>query len=85
MRRDGLQIQFVHRHFDYFVREMDRSSNRLSFAIVIGAMVVGSSVMVLAAVGPQAFGYPLVGVAGFVVAGVLGIGLALGVVRSGRL
>ena len=31
---DGLQIQFVHRNLDYFVREMDRSSNRLSFAIV---------------------------------------------------
>jgi ubiquinone biosynthesis protein len=62
-----------------------RSSNRLSFAIVIGAMVVGSSVMVHAAVGPQAFGYPLVGVAGFVVAGLLGIGLAIGVTRSGRL
>jgi len=60
-------------------------SNRLSFATVIGAMVVASSVMVHAAVGPQAFGYPLVGVAGFVVAGLLGIGLAIGVTRSGRL
>ena len=85
VRRDGLQIQFVHRDFDYFVREMDRSSNRVSFAIVIGAMVVGSSVMVHAALGPQAFGYPLVGVAGFVIAGLLGVGLALGVARSGRL
>jgi ubiquinone biosynthesis protein len=84
-RAQGLQVEFVHRDFDHFIREMDRSSNRLSFAIVIAAIVVGSSVMVHAAVGPTAFGYPLVGLAGFVVAGVLGIGLALGILRAGRL
>ena len=84
-RADGLQVQFVHRNLDYFIREMDRSSNRLSFAIVIAAIVVASSVMVHAAAGPQAFGYPLLGLVGFIAAGVLGIGLAVGILRSGRL
>jgi ubiquinone biosynthesis protein len=84
-RRDGLQIKLVHQNLDYFIREMDRSSNRLSFAIVIAAIVIGSSVIVHANVGPQPFGYPLLGLVGFVVAGVLGIGLAVGIVRTGRL
>ncbi|MBI4266603.1 MAG: ubiquinone biosynthesis protein UbiB [Acidobacteria bacterium] len=84
-RTDSLQIQFVHRNLDYFIREMDRSSNRLSFAVVIGAIVIASSVMAQAAAGPQAFGYPLLGLVGFVVAGVLGLGLAIGILRSGRL
>ena len=84
-RTDGLQIQIVHRNLDFFIREMDRSSNRLSFAIVIAAIVVASSIMVHAAAGPQAFGYPLLGLAGFVAAGVLGLGLAIGILRSGRL
>ena len=85
IRTDGMQIQFVHRNLDFFVREMDRSSNRLSFAVVIAAIVIGSSIVVHAAAGPQAFGYPLLGLAGFVAAGVLGIGLAIGILRSGRL
>ena len=85
IRADGMQVQFVHRNLDFFVREMDRSSNRLSFAVVIAAIVIGSSIIVHASVGPQAFGYPLLGLAGFVTAGVLGIGLALGILRSGRL
>jgi ubiquinone biosynthesis protein len=85
LRSDGMQIQFVHRNLEFFVREMDRSSNRLSFAVVIGAIVVGSSIVVHAATGPQVFGYPLLGLAGFLTAGVLGIGLAIGVLRSGRL
>ena len=84
-RAHGLRVDLVHRDFDYFIREMDRSSNRLSFAVVIAAIVIGSSVMVHAAVGPTAFGYPLLGLTGFVIAGVLGIGLALGILRSGRL
>jgi ubiquinone biosynthesis protein len=84
-RSDSLQIQFVHRNLDHFIREMDRSSNRLSFAIVIAAIVIASSIMVHAAAGPQAFGYPLLGLGGFVAAGVLGLGLVVGILRSGRL
>jgi hypothetical protein len=30
-------------------------------------------------------GYPLLGMAGFLAAAVLGIGLAIGIIRSGRL
>jgi ubiquinone biosynthesis protein len=85
IRADGMQVQFVHRNLDFFVREMDRSSNRLSFAVVIAAIVIGSSIIVHAAVGPQVLGYPVLGLAGFLTAGVLGIGLAIGILRSGRL
>jgi ubiquinone biosynthesis protein len=85
VRTDGLQVQFVHRNLDFFVREMDRSSNRLSSAIVIAAVVIGSSIIVHAAAEPQVRGYPLLGILGFLAAGVLGVGLALGILRSGRL
>jgi ubiquinone biosynthesis protein len=81
----GLQVEFIHRNLDYFIREMDRSSNRLSFAIVIGALVIASSIMVHAAVGPTLFGYPAIGLVGFLTAAFLGAGLALGILRSGRL
>jgi ubiquinone biosynthesis protein len=82
---EGLQVQFVHRNLEAFAREIDRSSNRLSFAVVIAAIVIASSIMVHAAGGPTLLGYPVLGLAGFVAAGVLGIGLALGILRSGRL
>ena len=38
-----------------------------------------------AGLGPTAFGYPVLGLAGFIVAAFLGMGLALGILRSGRL
>jgi ubiquinone biosynthesis protein len=85
VRRNGLRVEFVHRNLDYFIREMDRSSNRLSFSIVIAAIVIGSSIVMHAGVGPMVLGYPALGLAGFVAAAFLGIGLALGILRSGRL
>lgn len=84
-RRDGLRVEFVHTNLEHFIREMDRSSNRLSFSVVIAAIVVASAIIVHAAVGPTFWGYPLLGLVGFVTAGWLGIGLAIGILRSGRL
>jgi ubiquinone biosynthesis protein len=70
-RGDGLQIQFIHRNLDYFVQEMDRSSNRLSFAIVIAALIVASSVVFQAGTGPSVMGLPVLGLVGFLAAGFL--------------
>ncbi|MCC7007661.1 MAG: AarF/ABC1/UbiB kinase family protein [Acidobacteria bacterium] len=84
--RDGrLEIRFVHRNLEHFVTEMDRSSNRLAFAMIIAALIVGSSLVIQAGRGVAAYGYPVLGLAGFVVAAVFGIRLAIGIMRSGRL
>jgi ubiquinone biosynthesis protein len=84
--RDGrLEIRFVHRNLDHFVREMDRSSNRLAFAMIIAALIIGSSLIIQAGRGAAAYGYPVLGLAGFLVAGMFGIRLAIGIMRSGRL
>jgi len=85
LRDDRLEVQFVHRNLEHFVREMDRSSNRLSFAVLIGALVVGSSLVIQAGFGPALYGYSMLGLVGFGAAAFLGVGLALGVLRSGRL
>jgi ubiquinone biosynthesis protein len=84
-KNDRLQIQFVHRNLEHFVQEMDRASNRLSFAVVIAALVVGSSFVLQRGTGPMILGLPAVGLVGFIAAGVLGLWLAVGILRSGRL
>jgi ubiquinone biosynthesis protein len=84
-RDDRLQIQFVHRNLEHFVQEMDRSSNRLSFAVVIAALIVGSSLILQRGSGLQLFGFPALGLVGFVTAAFLGFWLAIGILRSGRL
>lgn len=84
-RDDRLQIQFVHRNLEHFVQEMDRSSNRLSFAVVIAALIVGSSFILQRGTGPYLFGVPMLGLVGFVAAAFMGLWLVVGIMRSGRL
>jgi len=83
-RTDRFQIQFVHRNLEHFVNELDRSSNRLSLAVLVAALIVGSSLIFQAKSGPAMFGYPALGMAGFLAAGLLGLWLVLLILRSGR-
>ncbi|MBI4377518.1 MAG: 2-polyprenylphenol 6-hydroxylase [Nitrospinae bacterium] len=83
--KDKLKIEFVHSGLDRLIRDMDKSSNRLSFAIIISAIVIGSSVVMLSGKEPLLFGFPMIGVIGYIVALVLGLWLAISILRSGRL
>jgi ubiquinone biosynthesis protein len=81
------RLNVRHENIDRLISELDRSSNRLSFSIVIAAIIVGSSVVVsadtdltLANIRVQNFG-----VIGYLIAGVLGLALIWAIFRSGRL
>ena len=80
-----LKLEFQHRGLDTFIGEMDKSSNRLSFGLIVAALIIGSSLMTLSDRGPHLLGLPLFGMAGFLLAGLLGLWLIFGIVRSGRL
>jgi ubiquinone biosynthesis protein len=80
-----LKLEFQHRGLDTFISEMDKSSNRLSFGLIVAALIIGSSLVTLSDKGPHLLGLPLFGVAGFLLAGLLGLWLIVGIVRSGRL
>jgi len=85
IRKDELGIRFEHRGLERLISELDRSSNRLSFAVVIAALIIGSSIVFQTEAGPKLFGYPLLGLAGFLLASILGLWLLIGILRSGRL
>ncbi len=81
------QVNIRHENLDNLGRELDRASNRLSFSVVIAAIVVGSSLMVTADPTLMVFGLRLQSLAmvGYLIAGVLGLGLLWAIFRSGRL
>jgi ubiquinone biosynthesis protein len=83
--QDRLKVEFVHVGLDNLIREMDRSSNRIAFGTVVASLIVGSSLIMVAGKGPLLFGFPVLGIAGFLFAGLLGLGLAIAILRSGRL
>jgi len=87
INRGRLQIAFRHENLDRFITELDRSSNRIAFALIVAAIILGSSVLMQTHVRPLLPGtdVPLLGLLGYVVAGLLGIWLAVAILRSGRL
>lgn len=77
-------VDFVHQGYEPMLDELDRSSNRVSFSVIIASLIVGSSLIVLAGRGPLLWDFPVFGILGFLLAGVLGFGLAIAILRSGR-
>ena len=61
----------------------DRIVNRLSFAIVLASLVVGSALMVLSDVPPKLFSIPIIGLAGFLMAAFMGFWLLVMIIRKG--
>lgn len=84
MTSDKFTIDFVHKGLEDLMGEMDRSSNRLTFGVIVAALIIGSSLVLAFGGGPKLFGFPFLGILGFVVAGVLGLWLAFLILRSGK-
>ncbi len=85
INRNQFKIDLEHRGLDKLATDLDRSSNRVSFAVVIGSLIVGSSLVMQIDKGPIIFGFPVLGLLGYSIAGLLGLWLAVGILRSGRL
>jgi len=85
LNRNQFKIDLEHRGLERLVTYLDRSSNRISFSLIIGSLIVGSSLIIQSNKGPQLFGLPLLGLLGYLIAGLLGLWLAVGILRSGRL
>lgn len=62
-------------------RAIDRGSSRLAIAIVVGALLIGSSILVFASGNSQ----PVIGLGGFILAGVLSLYVVISILRSGKL
>jgi len=83
--KDDMHIKMELKGLDKFIRDFDRSTNRVSFAIIIAAIIIGSSVIIHSGKGRMMLGYPFLGLFGYLLAGFLGLWLVWGIIRSGRL
>jgi ubiquinone biosynthesis protein len=77
----GLEVHGLEK----LILELDKSSNRISFALIIAAIIVGSSLIMTLDIGMKIYGLPAIGLVGYLFAGILGMGLAISILRSGRL
>ena len=85
LSRGRMRLEFEHLGLERFSRSLDRIANRLSFTMVVSAIIIASSLIMTADNGFKIFGYPLLGIIGYVLAGGLGTWLAIVILRSGKM
>ena len=87
MGRGQFQINIRHENIDHLASELDRSSNRLAFSVLMAATIVASS-MVLSLPGDfRILGFEIryLGFVGYAVSFIMAIGLVIAILRSGKL
>ena len=83
LTRNDIQVKLHLMGLDPYVRRLDRASNRLTFAVIISAIIVGSSIIIPAARDAAALQWLVIG--GFIVGILLALWLIIGIMRSGML
>lgn len=84
-RRGRLLIEFEHKGLEPALAELDQASNRLAYAVLLGALVIGSALLVLAGLPPYWRGVPMLGLGGFLLSALMAFWLLLAILRHGRL
>jgi ubiquinone biosynthesis protein len=79
-----LAIRFEHENLGGLIHALQNIFSRLTFGIIIAAMIIGSSMIITTGVRPFLFGYPALGVVGYVISGVLGLWLIFNIIRTRR-
>jgi ubiquinone biosynthesis protein len=82
--KDDIHIKMTHMGLEKFIRDMDRSSNRIAFSMIISAILLSSAIMHATGAGPTIYGVSILGLSAFGFAFFLGIWLIISIIRSGR-
>ncbi len=85
IRQNKMTINMEMRWIDTFLRDLDQASNRLSFSIIIAALIIGSAYLLAYSTPPLVYEISLIGLIGFSAAAVLGIWLLIAILKKGML
>lgn len=70
LEEGNIEVKLKHEKIDHII-------NQLSISLILSSLIIGSSLALITDVGPTLFGFPILGLIGFVFSGVLGAYLVL--------
>ena len=85
IRQQKLSLKWEHKGLETILATHDRISNRISFSIIIAALIIGSALIVISETPPLFYGISLIGIVLFSTAAIMGIWLLVAILRKGRL
>jgi ubiquinone biosynthesis protein len=82
IERDELAIRFRHENLESLNHTLENISNRVAFSVIIAALIIGSSMIITTGIGPVIFGFPALGIIGYLVSSILGLWLIVIIIRT---
>ena len=84
IEQGDLGFTFRLEKLEQLVNSLENASNRLTIGIITGAIIIGSSMIITTGVKPFLFGYPALGVIGYLISVVMGLWLVITILRNKR-
>lgn len=84
LEQDDLSINLQHHGLDDVDDSLKTASNRITLGLIIGALIIGSSQIVTTGIRPYLFGYPALGIIGYLLSALLGLWVIWDIFRHGR-
>ncbi len=85
LKEGEAKIRFEHEGLDPMLKTLDQAVNRAVFAIVLASLVIGSALIVLSDVPPRWHEISVIGIIGFLVAGMIGFWLLFSILRHEKM
>ncbi len=85
VRTGRARLEFKHMGLEPIIKVHDQVSNRIAFSITLAALIIGSSLIVLSGIPPKWHEVPVIGIVGFLGAGIMGFGLLVSILRHGKM
>ncbi len=85
IKQGKIRIEFEHKGLEPMFKTHDRISNRVVYGIVLSSLIIGSSLIVLSGIPPKWHEIPIIGIVGFLTAGVMGFWLLISIMRHGKM
>ena len=80
-----VKVKIESTEFKDTMKEVNKMTNRVVFGVVVSGMIIGSSYILSANVGPKIKGVSIIGITGYVISGIFALYLLISILRSGNL
>ena len=83
LEADNLTINLQHHGLTEQQAAMKSAANRIALGVIIGSLIIGSSLIVTTGNHPYLFGYPALGIIGYLLSAILGLYVIWDIIRTG--
>jgi len=84
LEHDQITVNLDHKGLDDLDNSIENASNRITLGLVSGSLIIGSSMIVTTGIRPLLFGYPALGIVGYLMSAMVGFYIIWDIVRHGR-